>query len=141
EEEVGSRNLMQFFQRYKQKIQSDVIVVCDTENIEVGTPSITYSLRGVVAALVEVQSGTMPVHSGMAGGALADAAIALNVILSRLYWKNGPLPIPGFSDRVRPMNELERKSMAALPGEEAKWRRELGILPSVRFAVQEGVHV
>ena len=28
---------------------SDVIVVCDTENIEVGLPSITYSLRGIVA--------------------------------------------------------------------------------------------
>src|SRR4051794_26952731 len=33
EEEVGSRNLMQFFQRYQQKIKSDFIVVCDTENL------------------------------------------------------------------------------------------------------------
>ena len=73
---------------------SDVIVVCDTENIETGLPSITYSLRGIVAVQVEVQSATMPVHSGMAGGALADAALALNVILARLYWKNGQLPIP-----------------------------------------------
>src|SRR3954470_19187236 len=32
EEEVGSRNLMQFFERYKQTLKSDVIVVCDTEN-------------------------------------------------------------------------------------------------------------
>ena len=88
----------------KKRIQSDVIVVCDTENIETGLPSITYSLRGIVAVLVEVQSGQMPVHSGMAGGVLADAALALNVILSRLYWKNGKLPIPGFYDRVRPLN-------------------------------------
>ena len=33
----------------KKRIQSDVIVVCDTENIETGLPSITYSLRGIVA--------------------------------------------------------------------------------------------
>src|SRR3954447_18541823 len=33
EEEVGSRNLMQFFERYKQTLKSDVIVVCDTENL------------------------------------------------------------------------------------------------------------
>src|SRR6266436_9513651 len=32
EEEVGSRNLMSFFERHKKRIQSDVIVVCDTEN-------------------------------------------------------------------------------------------------------------
>src|SRR5690348_16289190 len=48
EEEVGSRNLMDFFKKYKKRIQSDVIVVCDSENIEVGMPSITYALRGSV---------------------------------------------------------------------------------------------
>src|SRR5262245_66297519 len=50
EEEVGSKNLMAFFERHHQKLKSDVIVVCDTENIEVGLPCITYSLRGIVAA-------------------------------------------------------------------------------------------
>src|SRR5262245_2519036 len=101
EEEVGSRNLMRFFERYRQKISADVIVVNDTENLEVGLPSITYSLRGIVALTVETRSAALPVHSGMAGGALADAAIALNVVLSRLYWNDGPLPIPGLYERVR----------------------------------------
>ena len=71
EEEIGSKNLMKFFERYRDKIKSDVIVVCDTENLEVGLPSITYSLRGIVAMLVEVETASLPVHSGMAGGALA----------------------------------------------------------------------
>src|SRR5438128_2671044 len=102
EEEVGSANLLGFFQEQQQRIQADVIVVNDTENVEVGLPCITNSLRGIVALQIEVQTGQMPVHSGMAGGALADAAIALNVILARLFWKNGPLPIPHFYDRVRP---------------------------------------
>jgi acetylornithine deacetylase/succinyl-diaminopimelate desuccinylase-like protein len=141
EEEVGSANLLGFFQEHKERIKSDVIVVCDTENIEVGLPCITNSLRGIVAATVEVQSAEMPVHSGMAGGALADAAIALDVILARLYWKNGPLPIPHFYDRVRPMTPAERKSLAALPGDEAKWRKELGVLPGVKFATETNVHV
>ena len=56
EEEVGSCNLLGFFNEHKQRIQSDVIVVCDTGNLETGLPSITYSLRGIVAAVVEVQS-------------------------------------------------------------------------------------
>ena len=62
----------------------------------------------------------MPVHSGMAGGALPDAAIALNVILGRLYWDNGPLPIPGFYDKVRPMTDKERAAVPPLPGDEAQ---------------------
>src|SRR5581483_5419065 len=84
EEEVGSKNLLKFFETYRQRIASDVIVVCDTENIEVGIPSITYSLRGIVAVQVEVTSARIPIHSGMGGGGVPDAAIALNHILGRL---------------------------------------------------------
>src|SRR5438128_1688714 len=141
EEEVGSRNLMAFFKQYKKRIHADVIVVCDSENIDVGVPSITYALRGIVAALVEVQSAKMPVHSGMAGGALADAALALNVILSRLYWNNGKLPIPHYYDSVRPMTAKERKTMQALAGDEGKWRKDFGILPGVPFATEKNAHV
>jgi acetylornithine deacetylase/succinyl-diaminopimelate desuccinylase-like protein len=141
EEEIGSQNLMGFFAQHKDLLRSDVIVVCDTENIDVGLPSITYALRGIVALLVEVRSAKMPVHSGMAGGALADAAIALNVILSRLYWKNDRLPIPHFYDRVRPLTPRERQALSALPGDENKWRHELGILPGVSFATEAGVNL
>jgi acetylornithine deacetylase/succinyl-diaminopimelate desuccinylase-like protein len=140
EEEIGSSNLNAFFQQHKDRIQSDVIVVCDTENIDVGIPSITYSLRGIVAVVVEVESAKMPVHSGMAGGVLADAAIALNVILARLYWKNGKLPIPKMYDSVRPVTAKERREFKKLPGEEAKWREDYGILPGVQFATQKGTH-
>ncbi|HEY2783999.1 MAG TPA: M20/M25/M40 family metallo-hydrolase [Fimbriiglobus sp.] len=139
EEEVGSKNLMRFFEVHKNKIASDAIVVCDTENIEVGLPSITYSLRGIVAVLVEVTSATMPVHSGMAGGALPDAAIALNAVLGRLYWGNGPLKIPGFYDRVRPLTEKERAAFRKLPWDDAKFRKEVGVVPTARFAMEEGL--
>ena len=91
---------------------SDVIVVCDTENVEIGLPCITYSLRGIVELKVEVQSATTPVHSGMAGGMLADAAIALNVILARLYWRQqARLPVPGFYDKVRKLTAAEKRAI------------------------------
>jgi acetylornithine deacetylase/succinyl-diaminopimelate desuccinylase-like protein len=141
EEEVGSHNLMSFFKEHKKRIQSDVIVVCDTENIEPGLPCVTYALRGIVAVEVEVHSAEGPVHSGMAGGALADAAIALNVILSRLYWKNGKLPVPGLYDTVRPMTAAEKRVYRALPFNEAKARKELGILKGVSLAAEKGASV
>ncbi len=140
EEEVGSRNLEAFFVQHKERLLSDVIVVCDTGNIETGLPSITYSLRGIVAALVEVRSGTKPVHSGTAGGLLADAALALDVILGRLYWKNGKIPIPHFYDKVRKLTARERKTFKSLPGDEAKWRQDLGVLPNVGFALEGKTH-
>jgi acetylornithine deacetylase/succinyl-diaminopimelate desuccinylase-like protein len=141
EEEVGSGNLMDFFRQYKDRIKSDAIVVFDTENVEVGHPSITYALRGIVAVTVEVESATTPVHSGMAGGALADSAIALNVILARLFWDNGKVPVPGLYDGVRPVSAAERKTFASIPFDEAKMRDDLGILPGVRLATEGGTSV
>ncbi len=138
EEEIGSKNLMNFFDKYRDKIKSDVIVVLDTENIEVGLPSITYSLRGIVAVRVDVTSAKLPVHSGMAGGALPDAALALNVILSRLFWDNGPIPVPGLYDSVRPLTNKEKAAFAELPWSEAKFREEVGVVPQARFAMEAG---
>lgn len=140
EEEVGSKNLETFFQDHKKRLQSDVIVVCDTENIDTGIPSITYSLRGIVAAQIDVHSATKPVHSGMAGGMLADAALALNVLLSRLYWAHGKLPIPGFYDRVRALSDKEMQTFRSLPGDEKSWRKDHGVLDNVEFATESGAH-
>jgi acetylornithine deacetylase/succinyl-diaminopimelate desuccinylase-like protein len=140
EEEVGSRNLDKFFKDYKDRLQSDVIVVFDTENIDTGLPCITYALRGIVAVQVDVQSAKIPVHSGMAGGALADSAIALSVILSRLYWGNDKLPVPGFYDDVRQMTPKERKVLRSLPADEKEWRKDYGILPGVKFATEKKTH-
>ena len=139
EEEIGSRNLLTFFDKYRDKLKSDVIIVLDTENIEVGLPSITYSLRGVVSVLVEVTSAKIPVHSGMAGGALPDAALALNKVLSKLYWENGPIPVPGFYDTVRVLTDKEKATFRKLPWSEDKFRKEVGVVPSARFAVEQGM--
>lgn len=140
EEEVGSSNLPGFFAAHKDKLMSDVIVVCDTENIEADLPSITYSLRGIVALQIEVQSATQPNHSGMAGGFLADAALALNVILARLYWNKGKIPIPRFYKDVRKLTRKEHKAFRALPGDAATWRSVTGVLPGVQFAMKKKDH-
>lgn len=138
EEEIGSANLLGFFKTHREKLLSDVIVVCDTENIEAGVPSITYSLRGLVSVVVEVQTAKAPSHSGFVGGALADAAIALNVILARLFWGNGEYPVPGLYNGVRPLTDHEKAAFARLPVDEDRLRKELGVLDGVSLAIEPG---
>jgi acetylornithine deacetylase/succinyl-diaminopimelate desuccinylase-like protein len=137
EEEIGSKNLLGFFEQCRDRLRSDLIVVCDTENVRDGTPSITYSLRGLVSVVVEVKTAEGPKHSGFVGGAVADAAIALNQILGRLYWANGELPIPHFYDDVRPVSEAERAVFRSL-SDDAALRRQLGVLPGVGLALEPG---
>lgn len=138
EEEIGSKNLIKFFETHRDRLKSDVIVVCDTENIEVGIPSITYSLRGIVAVKVDVTTAKIPVHSGMGGGGLPDAAIALNTILGRLYWDNGPLPIPGFYEQVRPLTEKEKAGFNQLPFAADVFRNAIGMVSTARYAMETG---
>jgi acetylornithine deacetylase/succinyl-diaminopimelate desuccinylase-like protein len=138
EEEVGSKNLLKFFEVHKARLKSDVIVVCDTENIEVGIPSITYSLRGIVALRVDVNTARIPIHSGTGGGAVPDAAVALNAILGRLYWNNSTLPIPGLYDQVRKLTDKEQAAFNKLPFDADTFRESIGMVPSVRYALEKG---
>src|SRR5205814_498812 len=128
EEEIGSPALLPFCESYRKQIEADVIVVCDTDNIDVGVPSITYSLRGGFHMIVEVETAEAARHSGFAGGLVADAAIALNVVLSRLYWDRGKVAVPHFYDGIVPMTEQQRRWMNELPINEAKLRKEFGVL-------------
>jgi acetylornithine deacetylase/succinyl-diaminopimelate desuccinylase-like protein len=92
-----------------------------------------------VAVQVEVTSARIPVHSGTGGGAVPDAALALNKVLAKLYWGNGKLPIPGFYDKVRPLTDKERAAVRKLPWDEAEFRKELGVVPSAKFATEDGL--
>lgn len=134
EEEIGSPNLAAFFRKYRKRIQSDVIIVCDTENLATGLPSITYSLRGIVQALVEVETAERAVHSGIGGGFIADAALALNVLLARLYRGEGKPSVPALERMALPLAVQERTAIHDLPGNEKSWRKDFGLLPGVHFA-------
>lgn len=140
EEEIGSLHLHDCFREHREKLMSDVIVVCDTDNIETGLPCITASLRGLVALRVTVESAAEPRHSGMTGGALPDPALALNVILARLH-AAPDRELPGLHDGVRPLTPAERATLASLPFDAATWRREMGVLEGVELPLPPGVSV
>jgi acetylornithine deacetylase/succinyl-diaminopimelate desuccinylase-like protein len=77
----------------------------------------------------------LPSHSGM-GGAVPDAAIALNHILARLYWHHGPIPVPGLYDNVRILTDKERKAFEELPFDDAKLRQEIGVVAGAKLPLE-----
>lgn len=133
EEEIGSIHLEQFLSRYKDKMKADAIVLTDTGNYDTGIPTITTSLRGLVAVDVEVQAMEQSVHSGQWGGPVPDPVIALSKMLATLMDAEGRIAIPGIYDDVTPMTAVEKESLKKLDYTEAEYRRQTRMLDGVKI--------
>jgi acetylornithine deacetylase/succinyl-diaminopimelate desuccinylase-like protein len=126
EEETGSQHLAEFLEAHRERLACDVLVLSDTANLALGVPSLTSSLRGLVGADLHVRVLDHPLHSGMWGGPVPDAATATARILARLVDDSGGIAIPGFLDDVPELSDLEQERLASLPFDEAEFRAEAG---------------
>lgn len=132
EEEIGSGHLAAFLKKNAQLLKADAIILTDTSNFDTGLPSITTALRGLVTVDVEVRALKQSVHSGMWGGPVPDPVSALCKMLGALTNADGSIAIPGILDKVKPLTATEKKSIAALPGDEAHFRKQAGLLDGVK---------
>jgi acetylornithine deacetylase/succinyl-diaminopimelate desuccinylase-like protein len=121
EEEIGSPLLGELLAKHREKLASDVIVLADADNIEIGTPSITTSLRGIAACIVEVRTLRHGVHSGAYGGAAPDALTALCRLLATLHDDVGEVAVAGLVTGPQPVFDYP----------EDRFRAEAGMLDGV----------
>jgi acetylornithine deacetylase/succinyl-diaminopimelate desuccinylase-like protein len=133
EEEIGSEHLGEFLRRHRARLDADAMVLTDTGNVEVGIPSVTVALRGLVTVDVEVRALEQSVHSGMWGGPVPDPVLALAKMLAGLVDDEGRIAIPGIHDRVRPLSREQREAIAALPVTAEDFRRAARLRPGVKL--------
>jgi len=110
------------------KLACDAVVVSDSSMFGPGQPSLLYGLKGLQYMEIKVTGPNRDLHSGTFGGAVANPANALAAIIASLRdAKTGKILIPGFYDRVRPLEAWEREGWAKLPHDEEEYKRELGL--------------
>jgi acetylornithine deacetylase/succinyl-diaminopimelate desuccinylase-like protein len=105
EEEFGSRSFANFLHENKEALAADVIVVADSDNVDVNTPALTVSLRGNVTFRLTVATLEHASHSGMYGGAAPDAMLAMVKLLATLHDDNGSVAVDGmtsYADAAEP---------------------------------------
>jgi acetylornithine deacetylase/succinyl-diaminopimelate desuccinylase-like protein len=99
EEEFGSRSFADFLDTHREKLAADVIVVADSDNWDVNTPSLTVSLRGNVTFRLTVSTLEHASHSGMFGGAAPDAMVAAIRLLASFHDESGAVAVEGLTGR------------------------------------------
>ncbi|MDG2048957.1 MAG: M20/M25/M40 family metallo-hydrolase [Myxococcota bacterium] len=133
EEETGSAHLADFLRTERDRLSADVIILTDTANLEAGLPSLTTSLRGLVNLDVRVKALDHPLHSGIWGGPVRDAASALSILLARLFGPDGEVAVPGFEDDRPALSAEMATALKALPFNRDQFRQDAGLVPSARL--------
>jgi acetylornithine deacetylase/succinyl-diaminopimelate desuccinylase-like protein len=110
EEEAGSPSFGNFLRQHREQLAADVIVVADSDNWDTETPSLTVSLRGNVTFELEVRTLAHASHSGMFGGAVPDAMMALIRLLATFHGDDGSVAVEGLTEAAleTPADDLAR---------------------------------
>ena len=123
EEEYGSDSLDAIIAAHLEELRSDVIVIADSGNWDIGQPALTTSLRGMVNLFAEVKVLRSAVHSGMFGGPVPDALTTLARLLATLHDDDGEVAVDG----------LVGREGASVDYPEERFRHEAGLLEGVRL--------
>ena len=121
EEEFGSRSFADFLRQHHDDLEADVIVVADSDNWSTTVPAITVGLRGNVTFRLTVRTLAHASHSGMLGGAVPDAMMAMVRLLGTLHDEVGSVAVAGLESRDADHPEQS----------EATLREESGLLDGV----------
>src|SRR4051794_19158978 len=100
EEEAGSRSFDAFLATHRDALEADVIIVADSDNVDVTTPALTSSLRGNVTFTLTISTLSHASHSGMFGGAVPDAMLATLRLLATLWDERGAVAVPGLTSNA-----------------------------------------
>ena len=116
EEECGSRGFAQAVRKNKHIIGDiDWILLANSYWLTDDVPCLTYGLRGVIHATVQVKSDHPDLHSGVDGSGLMDESLKdLVMLLAKLTGPHGAVQIPGFYDPILSITEAEEARYDAI---------------------------
>jgi len=123
EEEIGSPTLGRILAKHRDRLAADVVVIADSTNWRVGVPALTTTLRGGVAAVVEVRTLHHAVHNGVYGGPVPDALTTLVHLLATLHDQRGDVTVAG----------LRRGTADPLDLTDDRLRADAGVVDGVRL--------
>lgn len=116
EEEWGSPSFAHFLADHADDLAADAIIVADSTNWDVATPSLTASLRGNITFRLTVSTLDHALHSGIFGGAVPDAMLAMTRILASLHDEDGSVAVAGLRAHSHPVPDFSEERLRSESG-------------------------
>jgi acetylornithine deacetylase/succinyl-diaminopimelate desuccinylase-like protein len=127
EEEIASPHMAAFIREHRGRLAAEAVLISDGGILTPDLPLISHGVRGMAYMEVEVRGPATDLHSGTYGGAVDNPFNVLVRLLARLQdAETGRVTIPGFYDRVRPLDEEEQGLLAQVPMDDEVIRRLTG---------------
>ena len=130
EEERGSINLESILEYHKEKLTSDMWVICDGPMPASGKKQITYGVRGDINLYLTIFGAKRPLHSGNYGNWAPNPAHKMARLLASMKDDNGKVLIDGYYDDVVPLSNEELKALASIEDPAVIMQEELGFAKS-----------
>jgi acetylornithine deacetylase/succinyl-diaminopimelate desuccinylase-like protein len=126
EEEIGSPNLPEIVDNYRELLASDMMLIFDGPRHISNRPSIFFGCRGLAEIEITVFGPKFAQHSGHYGNYAPNPALNLSQLLSSMKDEEGKVIIPGFYDGIK----LDQKTLDVLsevPDDATEINAKLGI--------------
>lgn len=123
-EELGGGGLEKLIEEQPELFAADIILIADSGNVTVGTPTLTTALRGGAQLKVTVETLRGAIHSGTFGGPAPDPVAALIRTLDSLRDETGRTTIDGLDDALS-------ATWSGQPYDTDAFRNDAGVLDGV----------
>jgi len=125
EEEAGSPHLAAILAKYKDRLASDVWLICDGPVHQSRRQQIVFGARGITTLDITVYGPKRELHSGHYGNWAPNPAMMLARLLASMKDDDGRVTIDHFYDGIQPLSETERRAVAEAPDVDRDLMREL----------------
>jgi acetylornithine deacetylase/succinyl-diaminopimelate desuccinylase-like protein len=125
EEEAGSPHLGAILARHKNRIGAGGWIFLDGPVHQTRRQQIAFGVRGNTGFEISVYGPRRELHSGHYGNWAPNPAMMLAQLVASMKDEDGHVRIAGFYEDVTPLNDAEKRAVAATPDIEAELRREL----------------
>jgi len=127
EEEAGSTNLAHTLELHKNLLGADLLITADGPVHQSGRQLVFFGNRGDIGLDITVYGPVRALHSGHYGNWAPNPAMELSRLLASMKDADGRVLIDGYYDDVTPLTDLEKKTLAEMPVNDADLEHELGI--------------